>query len=91
MQPKLLQVRVALVPCSFGLAKPAHFLLALAGEEGVFNRHLGAVSRRLDTPDSISQPEPSTRELSLGSHPGRCCSGPHTSLKLTGSVFHQPI
>ena len=44
MQPKLLQVRVALVPCSFGLAKPAHFLLALAGEEGVFRRHLGAVS-----------------------------------------------
>ena len=70
----------SLVRCSFGLAGPAHFLLALAGEEGVFNRHLGAVSRRLDTPDSISRPEPSTRELSFGL--GSCCSGSHTSLKL---------
>ena len=46
-------LKAALVPCSFGLARPAHFLLALAGEEGVFRRHLGAVSRRLDTPDPI--------------------------------------
>ena len=66
MQPKLLQLRAALVPCSFGVANPALFLLALAGEEGVFRRHLGAVSSRLDTPDPIILLDPSTRELFLG-------------------------
>ena len=53
MKPKLLVLKVALVPCSFGVANPALLLLSLVGEEGVFGRHLGAVSRRLDTPDPI--------------------------------------
>ena len=84
MQPKLLQLRVALVPCSFGVANPALFLLALAGEEGVFRRHLGAISSRLDTPDPILPWSPAPESSPLDS--AAVALGPNTSLKLTGSV-----
>ena len=76
-------LKAALVPCSFGLARPAHFLLALAGEEGVFRRHLGAVSRRLDTPDPILPWTPAPESSPLDS--AAAAPGPNTSLKLTGS------
>ena len=66
MKPRLLELRAALVPCSFGVANPALFLLSLVEAEGVFGRHLGAVSSRLDTPDPIILLDPSTRELFLG-------------------------
>ena len=73
----------SLVLCSFGLAGPAHFLLALAGEEGVFKRHLGAVSRRLDTPDSICPQNPAPESSPLDSAAMAPC--PRPSMKLTDS------
>ena len=84
-KPRLLVLRVALVPCSQGWQAPHSSFLSLVWEEGgVLGRHLGApVSGWLGTPDPIIL-EQHPRELFLDS--AAAGSGSQAlPLKLSGS------
>ena len=82
LQPKLLQQRAALVPCSFGLAGPALFLLPWLGKRAS-SKTPWSGQQKARHPDSIIPQNPAPESSPLDSTAMAPC--PRPSLKLSDS------